>query len=121
MNDTMKVLFVTPEAEPLTGAGPLGEFGGALPAALRRLGVDVRLFLPGYPAVLDAVQLSPVCEGLPVLARFEKMRLLGGTMPDGETPLYVLDSPALFRRDGGLYQNSQGQDWRKRWGATGHC
>ncbi len=118
----MKVLFVTARAEPLTGRGRLDEYASALPAALRRLDVDARLLLPGYPAVLDAGTLEPVVEGLPVLAGREKMRLLTGAPGDARTPLYVLDSPALYRRDGGPCQNPQHRDWPDnalRFGALG--
>ncbi|MDQ5847490.1 MAG: glycogen/starch synthase, partial [Pseudomonadota bacterium] len=38
----MRVLFVTPECAPLTKTGGLGDVSQALPAELRRLGVDVR-------------------------------------------------------------------------------
>src|SRR5437764_2890011 len=47
-----KVLFVAPECAPLTKTGGLGDVCGALPAALRALGVDVRVLIPGYREVL---------------------------------------------------------------------
>ena len=49
----MKVLFVTPECAPLAKTGGLGDVGAALPAALRALGHDVHVLLPGYREVLD--------------------------------------------------------------------
>ena len=46
------VLFVASEAAPLVKTGGLAVVAGALPGELRRLGVDVRVLLPAYPAVL---------------------------------------------------------------------
>src|SRR6478735_4698357 len=51
----MNVLFVTPECAPLVKTGGLGDVSAALPPALKDQGVDVRVLLPGYTAVLDAL------------------------------------------------------------------
>jgi starch synthase len=32
-------------------------------------------------------------------------------MPGSDIPVILFDCPALFRRDGGLYQNDLGMDW----------
>lgn len=47
----MKVLFIAAEAAPYAKVGGLADVAGALPASLRRLGVDVRLFLPRYGTI----------------------------------------------------------------------
>ena len=103
-----RVLFAAPEATPLTKTGGLGDVCAALPAALRALGVDVRVLLPGYPAVLRGVH----CE---TIASFSELgfesRLLSGSMPGSRVPLFVLDCPQLYVRDGGPYQDSAGRDW----------
>ena len=104
-----EVLFAASEAMPLVKTGGLADVAGALPAALRRIGADVRLLLPGYPAVLEQVQLSVCARGLGLLPDQAPCDLLEGSMPDG-TPLYVLSS-ALFARDGNPYVDADGQDW----------
>ncbi len=48
MSDKLKVLFLSSEAVPFAKTGGLADVAGALPAALKRLGVDVRLVLPFY-------------------------------------------------------------------------
>ena len=48
----MNVLFVTSEHAGLAKAGGLGDVAAGLPPALCRLGIDVRVLLPAYRAVL---------------------------------------------------------------------
>ncbi len=99
----MRVLFVTPECAPLTKTGGLGDVSAALPAALRALGHDVRVLLPGYAAVLA---------GLPAARETARLELLGEASRILETEEFVvLDCPALYVRDGGPYQNAHGEDW----------
>jgi starch synthase len=104
----MNVLFATPECAPLVKTGGLGDVSAALPAALRAIGVDARVLMPGYRAVLDAMH------GAKDLGRFDvfghSVRLLEGTLP-GEVPLIVVDQPDLFDRRGGPYQSDEGNDW----------
>ena len=99
----MRVLFVTPECAPLTKTGGLGDVSAALPAALRRLGHDVRILLPGYGKVLAGLQNARAAATLTAVGI--ETRLL-------ETDEFlVLDCPSLYRRSGGPYQNAQGEDW----------
>jgi len=107
----MRVLFVTSEAYPLVKTGGLGDVSFALPNALRVLGVDVRLLLPGYPAVLRQLSLVEVHEDIRLYPLQEPVRLLAGTMPGGITPVYVIDCPDLYGREGGPYQDTEGNDW----------
>ncbi|KHD08001.1 glycogen synthase [Candidatus Thiomargarita nelsonii] len=107
----MRVLFVTSEAYPLVKTGGLGDVSFALPNALRVLGVDVRLLLPGYPAVLRQLSLVEVHEDIRLYPLQEPVRLLVGTMPGGLTPVYVIDCPDLYVREGGPYQAPDGSDW----------
>jgi starch synthase len=107
---TLNVLFCTSEAVPLIKTGGLADVSGALPIALRDIGVDCRVLLPGYPRVLEkAGPLRPLCDlhGLPGKPA---ARLLEGRLDGREVPLYVLDVPAAYDRNGGPYQDEHGQD-----------
>ena len=44
----MKVLFVSPEVNPIVRTGGLGDVVGSLPLALHALGVDVRVICPKH-------------------------------------------------------------------------
>src|SRR3989338_4073893 len=106
----LKVLFATSEAAPLIKTGGLGDVSGALPAALRAIGVDVRILLPGYKQVIAQLGQHETVATFDSLAGFPPARLLSGTMAH-DVPLLVLDCPVLYRRDGGPYQNAGGHDW----------
>jgi starch synthase len=107
----LKVLFATSEAAPLVKTGGLADVSGALPAALARLGVDVRVLLPGYGPVLAWIEGrgTPVAEF--ASGPWPLARVVEAEAPDGGPPLWVVDCPALYARDGGLYQRNGSEDW----------
>ncbi len=106
----LKVLFATPEVAPLIKTGGLADVSGALPAALRAIGVDVRVLVPGYNQVTEQLEHHQVVATFDDLPGFPSSRLLSGTMAHG-VPLLVLDCPSLYQREGGPYQNTHGHDW----------
>lgn len=106
----IRVLFATPECAPLVKVGGLGEVASALPAALRSAGIDARVFLPGYPAVLEATGEQRELARLELFEPPVRARMLEARLPSG-VPLYVLDCPRLYSRGGGPYQDENGKDW----------
>ncbi len=52
----MKVLFISPEMEPLAKVGGLADVVGALPKELQNLGCDVRVIIPLYNQVKENLQ-----------------------------------------------------------------
>lgn len=106
----LKVLFATSEVAPLIKTGGLADVSGALPAALRAIGVDVRVLIPGYTQVIAQLAQHRVVATFDNLTGFPPARLLAGKMANG-VPLLVLDCPVLYRRAGGPYQDAKGRDW----------
>jgi starch synthase len=111
----MKVLFVSSEVAPIIKTGGLADVSAALPVALRELGADIRILVPGYPQVLQALpklQLSFDLDKFSgsILKSFPASRLLRTKLSSG-VPIYVLDCPELFQRGGGPYLDEQGLDW----------
>jgi starch synthase len=108
----MRVLFATAEAHPLVKTGGLGDVSGALPPALAALGVDVRLLIPAYSGVLEAIDAQPLGAPFQVLTGVPDVRLQQGTLPGTRVPVYALECPALYARDGGgPYVRRDGHDW----------
>ena len=107
----MKVLHVAAEVFPLVKTGGLADVVAALPVALAHLGTDVRLLLPGFPAVMDGVQHARSIIDVGAAFGALRVRLLLARMPGTALPVYVVDAPYLFRRDGGPYQDAQGDEW----------
>jgi len=106
------VLFVTPECAPLIKTGGLADVSAALPAALRRLGIDARVLLPGYRCVRRAVQAGgrgdlPAVEAI---AECGVTHLVEAALPSG-VPVIVVEHPSLYDRPGGPYQSEAGEDW----------
>ena len=106
----MRVLFATSEVAPLIKTGGLADVSAALPTALRDMNIDVRMLLPGYPQVLQALVNLQVAADFPALPGFPPTRLLVDILPNG-VPLWVIECPQLYQRGGGAYQDATGIDW----------
>lgn len=107
----MKVLHAGAEVFPLVKTGGLADVMGALPQALVALGADVRLVLPGLPAIVQGVQLQrPVCEIGPVFGA-ARVSLRLGVVAFSGVQAYVIDAPHLYRREGNPYLDADGAEW----------
>lgn len=106
----MQVLFVTPEADPFVKTGGLGEVGGSLPVALKKMGVDVRVMLPKYSQISE-----PLKQGLQNIAQFQVplawRQLYCGLeeMSIDGIIYYFIDNEYYFKRTGiyGFYDQAE--------------
>ena len=108
-DDKLKVLFVTSEVVPLIKTGGRADVSAALPAALMGKGADVRVLVPGYPQVMEALKTKGRAALLPALPGVPAAQLIASKLPSG-VPLLVVES-AIYQRNGGPYQDVTGQDW----------
>ncbi|HMM53431.1 MAG TPA: glycogen synthase GlgA [Candidatus Desulfobacillus sp.] len=107
----MKVLFVTPELAPWVQSGGLGDVSRCLPAALREAGVDARILVPAYPALLAAFAEAPPAAVLPTAGgRLPDCGLRQARTADG-LPLYLVDCAEYYRREGTAYLDPHGRDF----------
>jgi starch synthase len=107
----LRILYVTSEAYPLVKTGGLADVSGSLPAALRHLGEDVRILMPGYPQVLEKLRNTRALIELKWLPMVGNVQLVIGEMPDTGTSVIAIDHRELYQRDGGPYLDSNGQEW----------
>lgn len=104
----MNLLFVASECTPFIKTGGLADVIGAVPKALAKTDVDVRVLIPAYPP-LGALLEKGVCIkefdylfGAP--ARIVAVEAEGLNM-------LLLDAPHLYDRAGSIYLGPDGQDW----------
>lgn len=107
----LPILFVTPEIRPLIKTGGLADISASLPAALRKLGADVRVLVPGYPSIMDGAKNIQTLYWLGEFYGFGEIHLLSATLPGSDVPLLIIDAPHYYTRGGGPYQDHLKQDW----------
>ncbi|CAM2780498.1 glycogen synthase GlgA [Paenibacillus sediminis] len=97
----MKVLFAATEGNPFIKTGGLADVIGALPKALKRAGVDVRVVLPKYRGIpekyKDRLNTKAVIQ-VPVGWRNQYCGVM--EMDYEGIPVYFIDNEYYFGRDG---------------------
>jgi starch synthase len=107
----MRLLQVAAEIFPWVKTGGLGDVVAALPPALARAGADVRLLLPGYPPLLEALQGARVVASLGSTFGAATVEVRRGRLPGLDLPVYLIDSPFLYDRPGNPYLTPDRGDW----------
>jgi starch synthase len=109
---SVKLLAIASEMHPLVKTGGLADVVGALPAALAPEGVATRTLIPGYPAVMAAIEKGKRVHRYPDLFGVSASIL---SARHGALDLLVLEAPALFDRPGGPYGISPDRSWDDNW------
>ena len=116
----MNVLFIASECAPFVKTGGLADVVGAVPKALKALGVDVKILMPAYGALQSLAGTGK--------SVWKSDDLFGGraelfTLHAEGLDLLLLDAPHLYDRPGSIYLDESGQDWHDnhlRFGALCH-
>jgi len=106
----MNVLFLTSELAGYMKAGGLADVSAALPSALRKRGLDVRVLLPFYGTGPEWTPSLRVVAQLPGLGELPPCELAEAAAPDGCTAWFVI-SPELYQRPGTPYNAPTREDW----------
>ncbi len=104
----MKILSAASELYPLVKTGGLADVTGALPAALAAHGAEVASIVPGYPAVMAALDKAAPFHSYADLFG-GRARLLRGKAHGLD--IIAIDAPHLFERPGNPYLGPDGKDW----------
>ncbi len=105
--DPTNILFVTSEMSGLLKAGGLGEISAYLPRMLCRQGLDARILIPGYRAILKKYPNLHAIAALPALAGVPRAEIAKLRTDDGHL-IYVVLCAELFDRDGSPYGDEHG-------------
>src|ERR1700712_1272552 len=104
----IEVISVASEAYPLIKTGGLADVTGALPAALLPHGVTVRTLLPGYPAVMAALDNGRIVAEFPdFFGGFAQ--LVAGRA--GGLDVIAVNAGHLYDRPGNPYSGPDKLDW----------
>ncbi len=91
----IKIFWLSAELAPLAKTGGLGDVAGALPPALARSGVDIRLVLPYYGFIKTKAKLLLRGLAVPDGSGFTKVNVYLTFLPGTKIPVYLIKH-ALF-------------------------
>ncbi|HET6439075.1 MAG TPA: glycogen synthase GlgA [Anaeromyxobacter sp.] len=95
----MRVLFVSSEVAPFAKSGGLADVAGALPKALKRRGIDVRVVMPLYAGIdWNALERLEGVVPVPMWWGTARGGLRMGRLPGSDVPVYFLEYHRYFDR-----------------------
>lgn len=109
----MKILHVCSEFYPLLKTGGLADVLGALPQAQNQIGLDARILLPAYPAMMAGIPNTQIVAEFDnfaghIILRYGQYNGVG---------VYLIDAPHLYHREGNpyhdIYYNDYGDNYKR--------
>ncbi|MGD0232272.1 MAG: glycogen synthase GlgA [Syntrophorhabdales bacterium] len=104
----MKILFASSEVFPFAKTGGLADVAGALPKALQKLGIEVRVILPKYKGI-EEMDLPIKYPGYRISVPVSQ-RMVDGEIAESQyngVPVYLVDKDEYYYRDN-LYSTQDG-------------
>lgn len=101
----LKVAFISAEVAPLAKVGGLADVAGALPIALKKAGVDVRVIMPKYSIVdTKKYKLKKIATQISIDFDSEKklINIWQCKLPNSQTLVYLIENKEYFGK-GGVY------------------
>lgn len=112
----MNIAFAASEVVPFAKTGGLGDVLGSLPIAIRKLGHDVKVFLPNYSSIDHFRFHINYCHNIgELLIRVNgmnhKVHLFMAHLPNSDVECYFVDCPYYYHRPH-IYTNDHDEDER---------
>ncbi len=112
----MKIAFVSSEVFPYAKTGGLADVAGSLPPALKKLGLDVKIFMPKYDLIDEAknnlVYISQIEKiSIRVNGIDRVIHLHQAKLPGSDVEVNFIDCPYYFFRQK-IYTNDKDEDER---------
>ncbi len=104
-----KVLFAASEVFPLAKTGGLADVAHALPRALRKLGLDVKITMPAYRGTRARLERPQLITDLAI--RGQRFSVWEGRLPETDVEVRLLECAALYDREGDPYRDGSGEPW----------
>lgn len=109
----MKVLHICSELYPLLKTGGLADVMGALPFAQQEIGIDTRVLMPAYPAIIAGVGKTKLVNEFDSFAGRIQLR----SAKYKGLVIYLIDAPHLYGREGNpyhdIYYNDYGDNYKR--------
>lgn len=106
----LKILILSAEVAPFAKMGGLADVCGSLPKALAELGHDVRVVMPAYKPIEDAlhngkfpIQTHPIQLNVPMGGKKIPAGVLQGKLPDSDVPVYFIADWHTFGSRSSVY------------------
>lgn len=96
----MQILFCASEVTPFAKTGGLGDVAGALPESLRKLGCDVRIFMPLYRSARNKiVDLKVLAQRIVVPVGIHDYHVhFWESRTESGTPIYLMEKEEFYDR-----------------------